>query len=172
MKPLEDIRIVAIEQYSAGPFGSLQLAHLGAEVIRADGLARLSRPRSAIKVVTSACCVPMADGRKARRLAAGLVGFYASVRSYDDFFEFHGFLREAKEVQRHFHEGDLNHLAEPCPDEMVDRLTIAGTPDEVRSRVSDYEGLADVVKLSRPTHPVPKEITGQSQAAIFELFST
>lgn len=36
MKPLEDIRILALEQYGAGPFGSLHLAHLGAEVIKIE----------------------------------------------------------------------------------------------------------------------------------------
>jgi len=34
--PLGDIRILAVEQYGAGPFGSLQLADLGAEVIRIE----------------------------------------------------------------------------------------------------------------------------------------
>lgn len=36
MKPLEDLRIVAVEQYGAGPFGSLHLADLGAEVIKIE----------------------------------------------------------------------------------------------------------------------------------------
>jgi crotonobetainyl-CoA:carnitine CoA-transferase CaiB-like acyl-CoA transferase len=36
MKPLADIRIVAIEQYGAGPFGSVHLADLGAEVIKIE----------------------------------------------------------------------------------------------------------------------------------------
>jgi len=36
MRPLDDIRIVAIEQYGAGPWGSLQLADLGAEVIKIE----------------------------------------------------------------------------------------------------------------------------------------
>lgn len=36
MRPLEDIRIIAVEQYGAGPFGSLQLADLGAEVIKIE----------------------------------------------------------------------------------------------------------------------------------------
>src|ERR1700688_4923067 len=36
MKPLADIRIIAIEQYAAGPFGSVQLADLGADVIKIE----------------------------------------------------------------------------------------------------------------------------------------
>ena len=36
MKPLEDIRIVSLEQYGAGPFGSMHLAELGAEVIKIE----------------------------------------------------------------------------------------------------------------------------------------
>ena len=36
MKPLEDIRIIAVEQYGAGPYGTLHLADLGAEVIKVE----------------------------------------------------------------------------------------------------------------------------------------
>ena len=36
MKPLEDVRIISLEQYGAGPFGSLQLADLGAEIIKIE----------------------------------------------------------------------------------------------------------------------------------------
>src|SRR2546427_79862 len=36
MRPLEDVRIIAIEQYGAGPFGTLHLADLGAEIIKIE----------------------------------------------------------------------------------------------------------------------------------------
>ncbi len=36
MKPLEDVRILAIEQYGAGPWGTLHLADLGADVIKIE----------------------------------------------------------------------------------------------------------------------------------------
>lgn len=36
MKPLEDVRIVSVEQYGAGPFGSLHLADLGAEILKIE----------------------------------------------------------------------------------------------------------------------------------------
>ena len=35
-RPLEDIRIIALEQYGAGPFATLHLADLGAEVIKIE----------------------------------------------------------------------------------------------------------------------------------------
>jgi crotonobetainyl-CoA:carnitine CoA-transferase CaiB-like acyl-CoA transferase len=36
MRPLEDVRVVAVEQYGAGPFGTLHLAELGADVIKIE----------------------------------------------------------------------------------------------------------------------------------------
>ena len=36
MKPLEDVRVVAVEQYGAGPFGSVHMADLGAQVIKIE----------------------------------------------------------------------------------------------------------------------------------------
>jgi crotonobetainyl-CoA:carnitine CoA-transferase CaiB-like acyl-CoA transferase len=36
VKPLEDVRILAIEQFGAGPYGSVHLADLGAEVIKIE----------------------------------------------------------------------------------------------------------------------------------------
>lgn len=36
MRPLADVRIISLEQYGAGPFGSVQLADLGADVIKIE----------------------------------------------------------------------------------------------------------------------------------------
>jgi crotonobetainyl-CoA:carnitine CoA-transferase CaiB-like acyl-CoA transferase len=36
VRPLEDVRILAVEQYGAGPWGSVHLADLGAEVIKIE----------------------------------------------------------------------------------------------------------------------------------------
>lgn len=36
MRPLEDVRILALEEYGAGPFGTLQFADLGAEIIKIE----------------------------------------------------------------------------------------------------------------------------------------
>jgi crotonobetainyl-CoA:carnitine CoA-transferase CaiB-like acyl-CoA transferase len=36
LPPLADVRVLAIEQFGAGPWGTLQLADLGAEVIKIE----------------------------------------------------------------------------------------------------------------------------------------
>src|SRR6478672_6316333 len=36
MRPLADVRVLAVEQFGAGPWGTLQLADLGAEVIKIE----------------------------------------------------------------------------------------------------------------------------------------
>jgi succinate--hydroxymethylglutarate CoA-transferase len=44
MLPLEGIRIIAVEHYAAGPYGTLQLADLGAEVIKIENRAQKGDP--------------------------------------------------------------------------------------------------------------------------------
>ena len=44
MLPLEGVRIIAVEHYAAGPYGTLQLADLGAEVIKIENRAQQGDP--------------------------------------------------------------------------------------------------------------------------------
>ena len=117
-------------------------------------------------MIASAVCVIDKDARQAKRWAAGLLAFYATVRTYEPFFEFHGFAREARAIQELFRAGDEQGMIDATPDEMVDALTLAGTADDVRRRLASYEGIADGVKLSPPTHLVPAEVTMACQKAI------
>jgi probable F420-dependent oxidoreductase len=137
-----------------------------------EGLRRAGRPLDAIDRVVSACCVPHTDGAQARRWAAGLVAFYASVRTYTDFFAYHGFEAEARRIQDRFRASDFEGMVDACPDQMVDAFTFAGTFDEVRERLGRYEGLADAIKLTPPTHFVDPEVTRLAQTNILELFSS
>ena len=135
------------------------------------GLASAGRQPGQVEIVASAVCHVDRDRRAARRWAARLVAFYATVRSYRDFFEFHGFVEEARAVQDRFRAGDEAGMARAVPDAMVDALTLAGDADDVRERLQAYEGLAGVVKLSPLTHLVPAEVSRQGQHALLEMFA-
>ena len=135
------------------------------------GLRQAGRARESFTVMASACCLPSSDVRGARRLAAGLVAFYASVRTYEEFFDFHGFAPAAAAIRARFAAGDIQGMIDATPDEMVDALTLVGTPDHIRSRLREYDGLADVVKLTPPTHHLPAEATREAQAAILDLLA-
>lgn len=135
------------------------------------GLDAAGRSRADIDVVASACCVIHPDGRAARRRAAGLVAFYASVKTYADFFAFHGFAPQAAAVRDAFRDGDIEAMRDAVSDEMVDVLTLAGTADEVEVKLGAYAGLADAIKLSPPTHHVDPQVTREAQSAIIDHIS-
>jgi len=136
-----------------------------------EGMRGAGRDETAVTRVVSACCMPHSDGAQAKRWAAGLVAFYASVRTYTDFFAFHGFEQEAVAIQDAFRAGDIDAMLAACPDAMVDTFTFAGTPDEVRRGLQRYEGIADVLKLTPPTHFVDPEVTRLAQRTTLELFA-
>ena len=71
MLPLSGLRVIAVEQYGAGPYGSMQLADLGAEVIKVEN--------------------PAEDGDMARR-----VGPYFLENGDSQFF--HSFNRNKKSI--------------------------------------------------------------------------
>ena len=130
------------------------------------------RQRSDIELVVSACCSVDPDVSAAKRRVAGLVGFYASVRTYADFFEFHGLGEQQQGVIEAFRSGQgADYLAESVSDEMVDALTLNGDPDKVAEQIAAYEGTADAVKLSPPTHGIAASETRIAQDRIIELIS-
>lgn len=134
-----------------------------------EGLQRGERHREDLDVVVSASCSIDADGALARRRAAGVAGFYASVRTYADFFEFHGLGEDQKRVIEAFRSGTgAEHLSDAVSTPMIDTLTLAGTASEVGARIEGYTGLADSVKITPPTHLEPEE-TRRAQDRIIEF---
>jgi probable F420-dependent oxidoreductase len=137
-----------------------------------EGADRVGRPHDSVDVVVSALCSVDSDGARARRWAAGTVGFYASVKTYEDFFDFHGLKGEQSAVIEKFRQGiGADYLGEFVPDHMVDELTLAGTPDEVMSRIAEYDGIATTVKLTPPTHGLPAADTRSSQEQIITMIA-
>ncbi|MFD1825478.1 MULTISPECIES: LLM class flavin-dependent oxidoreductase [Mumia] len=130
------------------------------------------RTRKDIELVVSACCSVDPDHQVATRRVAGLVGFYASVRTYADFFAFHGLADEQQQVIDAFRSGKgADYLADAVDDQMVDALTLTGDVERVAERIHAYDGLADAVKLSPPTHGIAAAETRAAQDRIIELIA-
>lgn len=136
------------------------------------GLARGQRDRAGLDVVVSSCCSVDEDVATARRRAAGVVGFYATVRTYAEFFDFHGLGGDQQAVIEAFRSGrGAGDLADAVSDAMVDALTFAGTRDVIAERLAAYEGLADSVKLSPPTHGLDAEEIRTAQDQIIAMIA-
>src|SRR5690606_16691321 len=148
------------------------------------GIARAEvKRREDVEIVVSACCSESDDRKTALRRLSGLVGFYASVRTYADFFHFHGLAESQQAVVVAFRVGSgtsrlsdafrggtgSEHLADAVSPEMVDALTMTGGRDEVAERIAAYEGLADAVKLSPPTHGLSAAETRAAQDELLSL---
>ena len=95
--------------------------------------------------------------RTARRPAASPPASSAStprVRTYADFFEFHGFADEQQADRRHVprrRRSPRRSSATSCPTRWSTRSRSRGTPDQVAASIAAYDGIVDTIKLSPPT---------------------
>ena len=96
----------------------------------------------------------------------------AVLDEYADFFEFHGLGAAQEQVIQAFRAGKgADYLADSVDEEMVDALTLTGDQDQVAERIAAYEGSADAVKLSPPTHGLAAEETRAAQDEILALIT-
>lgn len=143
------------------------LPELEAGIARTEG-----KKRADLDVVVSACCSVADDTGTAVGRVSGLVGFYASVRTYADFFSFHGLADQQQRVIEAFRSGKgADHLSAAVTPEMVNALTVAGSRDHAAERIAQYEGLADSIKLSPPTHGLPAAETRSAQDELIGLIA-
>ncbi|MFC6344419.1 LLM class flavin-dependent oxidoreductase, partial [Nocardioides hankookensis] len=96
---------------------------------------------------------------------------YATVRTYADFFAFHDLAEEQGAVIEAFRSSGAvaGGLADAVPDRMVSALTLSGTRDDVAAGLAAYEGLADTVKLTPPTHGLTPEETRLAQKELIAV---
>jgi probable F420-dependent oxidoreductase len=79
------------------------------------------------------CCVDD-DRDAARREAATLIAFNATVSTYQGVLRLHGFDENAAAIRSAWEERDWEGMVGGVSDEMIDTIALAGTPSEVRER--------------------------------------
>jgi probable F420-dependent oxidoreductase len=113
------------------------------------------------------------DNREdAVRDAKRQIGFYFTTAIYHTVLDLHG-LREVGEACRAaFKSFDFEAMADAIPDELVDEIAIACTPDEARDRLAQWEGLTDEALLYPPAVGVRPERLRSNIDAMLDLFGT
>jgi probable F420-dependent oxidoreductase len=108
------------------------------------------------------------DREQARREARAQIAFYYSTRLYHAVLEPHGWQSIGEEIAQAFRRGDWKAMSAAVPDEMVDAIAAAGTPDEVRDRLKQWEGLSDHLLLYSPSVGMSAERIHENVVAIAE----
>jgi probable F420-dependent oxidoreductase len=134
------------------------------------GLADSGRTRGDLVVTASAMCAVALQREEAAALAAGHVGFYAGVRTYADFFGFHGVLEEHERIAAELKAGTPAHELRASA-EMQDTLALVGSRDDVLTRIGEYAGTVDEVKLSPPVHGLEPAQIRAAQAELIDLIA-
>ncbi len=108
-----------------------------------------------------------ADPERARVAAALSIGFYATVRTYQQLFASHGFAARLGPIRRAFLAGDAAALADAVGRDMVDAFAAAGTADDARAAVARRRPHVDRLWLATPHHAqTPQEASGWQEAII------
>src|SRR5437764_272552 len=96
-------------------------------------------------------CSVNADRAVARDAARAVVAFNSTVKTYRVVHRLHGFEDHAERIRERWMAGDFAAAVREVPDEMLDTIALAGTPDEVRERFSErWEGVYEHTLLWPP----------------------
>lgn len=115
------------------------------------GLELAGRTRADVRVgVTVRCCV-MVDRAEARDIARQSVAFIIGAYGpyYRQSIAEQGYEDVAREVRAAWERGDRDEMPALIPDDLLDSLVAAGSPDEVRTRLEQFEAIdgVDVVRV-------------------------
>jgi coenzyme F420-dependent oxidoreductase len=108
------------------------------------------RDRSEQEVTVSLTCCALDDRETARQLVKSHICFYIGGMGtfYRDALARQGYEDLANEIHDNWDDGDRERLVAEFPDELLDELAIAGTPDECRERIAKFEAIDGVTSAS------------------------
>ena len=113
-----------------------------------------------------------ADRETAVRDAKGQIGFYFTTALYHSILEHHGLKEVGEACRAALKRFDTRAMAEAIPDELVDEIAIACTPDEARDRLAQWEPLCDRPLLYPPSIGVSSERRAENMERIFAAFGS
>ncbi len=121
------------------------------------GLARAGRQRADIEVGAVLALSVDRDAAAARRRARHLLLTYAAVDYYAGPWTTAGFGTALARCHDALAAGSVEAALEAIPDEMVDALTLSGTPDQVRARLPAWASRVDFAIVATPALLLPPD---------------
>lgn len=115
-------------------------------------------------------CV-IADSREqALREAKGQIGFYFTTKLYHSILDLHGLRSVGEACAAALRKFDTRAMADAIPDELVDEIGIACTPDEARDRLAAWKDLTSDPLFYPPSIGVQPERVLENTHTILDLF--
>jgi probable F420-dependent oxidoreductase len=110
------------------------------------------------------------DRAQARDEARRQIAFYYTTRLYHTILDAHGWRGIGETVADAFKKGDWKSMFAAVPDEMVDAIAIAGTPDEARDQLQQWAPFSDHVILYSPSVGMNPGRLQENMDAIIDTF--
>jgi probable F420-dependent oxidoreductase len=136
----------------------------------AEGARRAGRSPEDVHKSALVCVAVDDDASQARQWARHQIAFFAQIPYFEIILAPHGLWAPTEPVRAAAARGDVAAMVGAVTDEMVDRLTVAGTPDQVRRRLQDWADL-DTALLLAPSYHLPQEEIAANYRAIARAFA-
>jgi len=98
------------------------------------------------------------------------IGFYFTTALYHSVLDLHGLREVGEQCRAAFRTYDFESMADAIPDELVDEIAIACTPDEAVERMGQWRDLTDEALLYPPAVGVPPERLRSNIDSMLDLF--
>ena len=98
------------------------------------------------------------------------IAFYYTTRLYHPILAGSGWESVADEVATTFKQGEYQKMAAAVPDEMVDAIALAGTREQVQTKINDWRQFSDHVLLYSPSIGLGRSRLMENMESIVDCF--
>jgi probable F420-dependent oxidoreductase len=133
------------------------------------GARRAGRDPADVEVAGLVLVSAAADPEQARREVAGQLAFYCSPKTYRYALEVAGFADAGERIRAAFARRDFAAMVAAVPEEMIDAMAIAGTPEQVRHGLATYPGRLDHLIVYPPSWGMSAERCDELAASLAEI---
>lgn len=134
------------------------------------GAKRVGRDPATLDVASMLICSISRDRAEAIRRARVQMGLYLAMPTSDRIARHYHFEREQAEIRSAIEQYGPSVVEKVTPDAVVEALTIAGTPDEVRRQVKERAAMGHVILHTPYMSPITAEESSDSFKWILETF--